>query len=250
MLQPDINCSPTSFNNLEPLQDWESLEKHLPEGREYLKGILISEGVSETSTPAAFINEELVVKLLRSPETPETIYWLLRYYLETGHATVLNTDRNQTMYLELDRIEKSIAVYVGATDAIFSINQEDKSRIYVMEIQEKYELLWCAAPGVVLKKRYSAESIQELASIANDREPASRPLLFFTTGERSACAMHTRTCEKPLKAPKFESTCRTQLDTYEEWLASQRANEQEINDWNLFLLAERRADNPAVRKVG
>ena len=138
------------------------------------------------------ITDEIVIDTLRSNATPETIYWLLRYYVEdNGYNMVVRTNRNKTLYIELDRIEDRVTIYVGNTDEVICVSEEKGNKVYAMDIQERYDYIWYKDLGFALKKQVSAEAILE-QSPQSELEPfTASPSLFYTIGEESACLLRT-----------------------------------------------------------
>lgn len=139
-----------------------------------------------------YVTEELVINTLRSSQSPETIYWLLRYFVETNKAQpVIQTDRGKTVYIDYDRFEESISVYVGDSDEVNCVGEHDGSKIYAMQILEKYDFLWYSTLGVALKRQMHKDALIELATLENpEAEPASLTL-FYTTGQAAACVVRS-----------------------------------------------------------
>ena len=149
-------------------------------------------GVRKSGSPYAFITADLVVKMLRSSERPETIYWLLRFFLESNAQNpVLTTDRGKTIYVEFNRAEVRISLYVGCSDSVFCVGRQGGRQIFAMEVQERYDFIWYSALGVALKRQLSAQSIQEQAAREDDTAQVSCPTLFYTTGGESVCVLRT-----------------------------------------------------------
>ncbi len=142
------------------------------------------------------VTEALVVNTLRAGDKPETIYWLLRYYVESNsNGSLINTDRGKSLYIDCDRLENTVSVYVGSTESITCIGDEDGLKIYTMDVQEKYEYTWYAFLGAALKRHYSAEAILDEARRNEMKSEAIVPTLFFTIGNTSSCVLRTDWCE-------------------------------------------------------
>lgn len=138
------------------------------------------------------VTEALVVSTLRNGEKPETIYWLLRYYAEScSNGALINTDRGKSIYIDFDRLESTVAVYIGSTDSIACIGDENGQKIYTMDVQEKYEYTWYAFLGAALMRRYSADSIIDEARRKDSNAETIMPTLFFTIGNTSTCVLRT-----------------------------------------------------------
>ena len=186
-----------------------------------LQDIRSRHGVAETP-----ITEELVIKTLRSAEKPETIYWLLRSFVESNAQNqLINTDKGRTLYIELDRLEETVSVYIGATDSVVCLG-DDERQLYAMDVQERYDYVWYAFLGVALKRKLSAQAIQDLASRDDETTPASAPTLFYTCGNESVCVMRTNwyQCMSKLPLPDLRKTT-----SYCEYKSARAADEEAGN---------------------
>lgn len=145
MFSHDLNFSPVGKPNWSLSQELKKPQSAQSAATALLNDIRSRHGVSETS-----ITEELVIKTLRSAEKPETIYWLLRSFVESnGQNQLINTDKGKTLYIELDRLEQTVSVYVGATDSVVCLG-DDERQLYAMDVQERYDYVWYAFLGVAL----------------------------------------------------------------------------------------------------
>ena len=142
-------------------------------------------------TPLEQITTELLVKTLRSNEAPETVYWILRYYLESGGDPVITTDRGKTLYLDQDAIEKTISIYVGDAEDVCCVGQFSNKRIFAMDLIEKYDFVWYQDLGSCQRRRFSAEAIilQKKQERSEDNENYEVAVLFFTVGKESVCVV-------------------------------------------------------------
>lgn len=143
------------------------------------------------------ITEDLVVKTLRSQEMPETIFWLLRTYLESHNSPTIRTDRGKTIYIDYDRLEETISIYIGDTTTVNLLGQTENSKIYIMDVIERYDFIWYANLKKALKRHLPASAIlyfQARNHCSHSRIPQT-PTLFFTTGAESVCIMRTNWSE-------------------------------------------------------
>jgi hypothetical protein len=188
MSSSSINFDPDTFAiNSRLAEGWHELQL-LSEARQQGSAVRFRVGEPETFSPYDFITEEFVINKLSLPERSETIYWLLRCFLETRAGNpVIKTDRGRKIYIELSGAEKTISLYVGVAESVFCVGQEDENTIYSMEVQEKCEFRWCPSSQSALKRKFSARELQELSG----RQPAGPendcPVLFYTIGRQSAC---------------------------------------------------------------
>jgi hypothetical protein len=142
-------------------------------------------------TPLEQITTELLVKTLRSTEAPETVYWMLRYYLESGGNPIITTDRGKTLFLEQDHIEMTISIYVGDAEDVRCVGQFSNKRIFAMDLIEKYDFVWYEDLGSCQRRRFSAEAIllQKKQERSEDDENYQVPVLFFTVGKETVCVV-------------------------------------------------------------
>ncbi len=195
MVTNELNFTPDVFGNWgswDLSEDWQMLRQKVNDARRISR-----DEAQEKSAEIAsdFITDELVVNTLRSTERPEAIYWLLRYYMESNAKfPLIKTNRGKSIYIEFDRLEEMITLYIGSSDDVVCVGSEDGRKIYAMDVQEKYDFLWYASLGVVLKRHMSAGFIIEQAQSESGTAGPHVPTLFFTTGtdeESSVCALRT-----------------------------------------------------------
>ena len=141
------------------------------------------------------VTEELVIKTLRSEQLPETVYWLLRYYVEANrNRRLINTDKGKSIFIDHNHLDNTITVYVGSTDSVFCIGEEDGRKIYTMDVSEKCEYVWYEFLHAALKRRFSASAIIDQAMRENNDDvefESFTPALIFTTGFFSTCTLRT-----------------------------------------------------------
>lgn len=170
--------------------DWKNLRSRAHSSRRKLQEIRENQKAPEILSPFSYLTEELVVNTLRSIELPETVYWTLHYFAESNRQyPVISTDRGKTVYIELDRLDDTITVYIGHTDELHLLSDEQGQKLYALNLIEKYEFVRYPLLGSVLKRRFSTESMQKWHKVETDRDD-STPFLFFTLTsgkDSSAC---------------------------------------------------------------
>ncbi len=190
-------------------EDWQMLRRKVNEAR----GQVLENSQEKTADIASdFITEELVVNTLRSTERPEAIYWLLRYYMESNAKfPFIKTNKGKSIYIEFDHLDEIISLYIGSSEDVVCVGEEDGRKIYAMDVQEKYDFLWYGSLGVVLKRHMSAAFIIEQARSASGMTGPRTPTLFFTTGneeEESVCTLRTNNWfEKSEAVEEKDSAC-------------------------------------------
>ena len=149
----------------------------------------------EAESQFRWVDEELVINTLRSRATPETVYWLLRQFMETGaESPVIETDRGKTIYIDFDRTKENITLYIGNTDNVLCIEHEKDNEIYALEIQERCEFIWHSTARFAVRRQMSAGAIQDQSRPINYQNQKAVPTLFFTKGKISACIFRTDLC--------------------------------------------------------
>lgn len=142
-------------------------------------------------TPIEQITSDLLIKTLRTGESSETIYWMLRYYLESGGDPVITTDKAKTLFLDVDHIEKTISVFIGDAEDVCCVGQFGNKKIFAMDLIEKYDFVWYDDMKSCLQKHYSAEAIllEKRRENKDELQSDELPVLFFTVGTDSVAVV-------------------------------------------------------------
>lgn len=145
----------------------------------------------------SFVNKELVTDILRSSQRPELVYWVLRSYAEAwAEDPVIETDRGKTIYIDYDRNEENLSVYIGESSETICVSNNDSKKFFIMDVLERIDFLPYSSLGVVLKRQFSSAAILELDRRQKEKtdedfpQPAF-PTLIFTTGQNSGCSLCT-----------------------------------------------------------
>ncbi len=142
---------------------------------EYLR----NETEKEETHSFSFISKELVINTLRSNSTPDTIYWLLRYYLQAGmHEPLINTDRDKSIYISFDPEKDMISVYIAKTDCVYLIKEESSKRFYSMDSFEKYDFIFYSCINAVVKQHWTWEALKEKAARESEVAAGIPGLIF------------------------------------------------------------------------
>lgn len=141
--------------------------------------------------PLEKITTELLIKTLRSSEPPETVYWMLRYYLESGGDPIITTNRDKTIYLDVDPLEQTISVFIGESEDVCCVGQYSNKKIFAMNLTEKYDYVWYDEFGTCLRRHYSAEAmlLEKRREMPEDWDTEQVAMLFFTVGEDSVAVV-------------------------------------------------------------
>ncbi|MBX9690586.1 MAG: hypothetical protein K2X27_27975 [Candidatus Obscuribacterales bacterium] len=153
-----------------------------------------SNGLQERKLPgnSDLLSTDRVVATLRSAESPENLYVLLAGFVEANVGMpLIQTDRGKTLYFEYDNSASSLSVFIGQTDDLTIVGEHEKTMLFSMKIQEKYEFHWYSRLGFAIKQRFDASAIIDLASKQDDCPCADEPTLFFTAGRTSSCVLLT-----------------------------------------------------------
>jgi hypothetical protein len=163
--------------------DWKNLLKRAQKSRMLLQEIRENQKAPEVLSPFSYLTEELVVNTLRSSELPETVYWTLHYFAEANRQSpIIRTDRGKTVFIELDRLDDTITLYIGHTEELVCLGEEDGRKLFAMPLIDKYEFVRYPLLGSVLKRRSSHEAMEKWHKVESDSDN-STPYLFFTQSE-------------------------------------------------------------------
>lgn len=175
----NIDFRPDVFSSGWDLSDeWQTLRDRVNKSSSQM--IESQQNSPEILSPFSYITEELVINTLRSSELPETVYWTLHYFIEANRNNpTIRTDRGKTVYLELDRLDDTITIYIGNSNEVLNLGQENGSQLFAMKLVEKYEYIQYPLLGSVAKRHYAAEALEKAHK--KESSPAnSLPVLFFT----------------------------------------------------------------------
>lgn len=177
--------------------DWQNLLSRAKRSRQYLEYIKSRPAAPKENKQDEFVTEELIINTLRSSQRPEVVYCLLRCYAEAhSDAPIIYTDKGKALYIQYDRQDDNLSLYIGESNEIVCVSEQEGHKIFLMDVQEKYDFLLYSSLGVVLKRRFSAAGIIELAKKENENENdlSDHPeilTLVFSTGQESECALRT-----------------------------------------------------------
>lgn len=190
-------------------EDWKTLLKRVQKSRRLLQEIRENQKAPEVLSPFSYLTEELVVNTLRSSELPETVYWTLHYFAEANRQSpIIRTDRGKTVFIELDRLDDTITLYIGHTEELICLGEENGQRLFAMPLLDKYEFVRYPLLGSVLKRRSSNEAMEKWHKVESDADN-SKPYLFFTQSEEKesiACVKFAESEEIMKRAVYDEST--------------------------------------------
>jgi hypothetical protein len=145
----------------------------------------------EEGSPAGFSANQLnqpsaadVVGLLRSGETPEAIYDVLKQYaLLNRHNPMVVSDFGNVIYIELNPQNEWISLYVGHNKDLSALGGLDGNRSFVLVISDKYQFAPVAGTRFVVRSHLNAGALSKRMLAKNPRTGIYIPALYFEVSD-------------------------------------------------------------------